>query len=241
MVRFDVYTASNSLGTAHTENQDSYLADISTETFAVADGVGGYVGGREASQQAVMALRKRGGEIQNVFSMKSALEEIHEQLRHTAKSVGHKNMGTTIAVLKVLPNFAPGTGGKIVAGNVGDSPILFFPSGDDSDLYEKISVDDSLREKVPGDLFGITQYLGLDSRELQVHATTLDYQSGDIVLLCTDGISDNLLGDRVYSQKRGTGNISELARLHGRAQMIVEEAMRARIKPDDMTALLVFL
>jgi serine/threonine protein phosphatase PrpC len=241
LVRFDVYTASNSVGPGHSENQDSYLADISTQSFAVADGVGGYAGGKEASQQAVMALRNKAGEIQNDFSVKSVLEEIHEQLLHTAKSMGHENMGTTISVVKVLPDFKSGTGGKIVAANVGDSPILLFPGTTDSDSFEKISVDDSLRDKIPGSMFGIIQYLGIESRELDVHSTTLEYHAGDIVLLCSDGVSDNLLGDRVYSQKRGTGNISELVRRHGSAQMIVEEALRARIKTDDMTALLIFL
>ncbi len=240
-MRFDVYTASNSLGPGHAENQDSYLADISTQTFAVADGVGGYAGAKEASQQAMMALRNRAGEIQNDLSMKSALEEIHEQLVHTAKSMGHKNMGTTIAVVKILPDFSSGTEGKILAANVGDSSILFFRSNFDSASFEKISIDDSFRDKMPGSMFGIVQYLGLESRELEVHTTIAEYHAGDIVLLCSDGVSDNLLGDRVYSQKRGTGNISELVRRHGNAQMIVEEALRARTKPDDMTALLVFL
>src|ERR1700730_10207729 len=110
MVRFDVYTSSNSIGPGHFENQDSYLADISTQTFAVADGVGGYEGGREASSQAVAALRNKAGEIQNEFSMKSSLEEISEQLLHTAKSLNHKNMGTTISVVKVFPDFATGIG-----------------------------------------------------------------------------------------------------------------------------------
>ena len=241
MVRFDVYTASNSLGPGHFENQDSYLADISTQTFAVADGVGGYEGGKEASSQAVAALRNKAREIQDEFSMRCSLEQIHEQLLHTAKSLNHKNMGTTIALVKVFPDFSSGMGGKILTGNAGDSPILFFPADAESDAYEKISTDDSFRDKSPGSMYGVIQYLGIETQELEVHTSYHEYHAGDIVLLCTDGVSDNLLGDRVYSQKRGTGDISELVRRHGSAQQIVEEALRARIKPDDMTALLVFL
>jgi len=241
MVRFDVFTASNSVGAGHFENQDSYLADISTQTFAVADGVGGYEGGKEASSQAVAALRNKAPEIQDEFSMRISLEQIHEQLLHTAKSLNHKNMGTTIAVIKVFPDFTKMTGGKILAANAGDSPILFFPADSDSDSYEKIFTDDSLRDKSPSSMFGVTQYLGIETQELEVHTIYRDYRAGDIVLLCTDGVSDNLLGDRVYSQKRSTGDISELVRRHGSAQKIVEEALRARIKPDDITALLVFL
>ncbi|MDA4129779.1 MAG: SpoIIE family protein phosphatase [Thaumarchaeota archaeon] len=242
MVRFDVYSGSNSIGPGHSENQDSYLTDLSTQTFAVADGVGGYAGGKEASSLAMASLRNKAGGIQNEFSMASSLEEIHEQLLHTAKSLNHQNMGTTIAVAKVFPDFSTGMGGKVLTANAGDSPILLFSAASDSDSYLRVFVDDSLRDKSPGSMFGVIQYLGMESDlELKVHTMSSEYHSGDILLLCTDGVSDNLLGERVYSQHGSVGDVSELVKRHGSAQMIVEEALRARIKPDDMTALLVFL
>jgi len=245
LVRYDVYSASNSIGHGHSENQDSYLADLSTQIFAVADGVGGYQGGKEASEQAMAALRNKAGEIQNEFSMKSCLEEIHEQLLHTAKSLNQTNMGTTIAVAKVFPDFSTGLGGKVVTANAGDSPILLFPAnandGIDSDSYRRVFIDDSFRDKSPSAMWGVIQYLGIETRELEVHTTSFDFQPGDIILICSDGVSDNLLGDRVYSQRRGVGDISELVRRYGSAQKLVEEALHAGIKPDDMTALLVFL
>ncbi|MDA4112054.1 MAG: SpoIIE family protein phosphatase [Thaumarchaeota archaeon] len=245
MVRYDVYSESNSIGPGHSENQDSYFADLATLVFAVADGVGGYQGGKEASEQSMAALRNKAGEIQSESSMKSCLEEIHEQLLHTAKSLNHQNMGTTIAVAKVLPNYSTGIGGKIVVGNAGDSPILFFPAsasdGMGSDSYRKVSADDSLRDQSPGSMWGVTQYLGIETQELRVHTSTFDFQSDDTMLICSDGVSDNLLGGRVYSQRRSVGDISELVRRSRSAQKIVEEALHAGIKPDDMTALLVFL
>ena len=79
LVRFDAYSASNSIGSGHSENQDSYLADMSALIFAVADGVGGYEGGKVASDLAIGALRNRAGEIQNEFVAKAVLEDIHEQ------------------------------------------------------------------------------------------------------------------------------------------------------------------
>jgi PPM family protein phosphatase len=240
LVRYDVYSASNSIGRGHSENQDSYLADLSTQVFAVADGVGGYQGGKEASEQTIAALRNKAGEIQNEFLMKDCLGEIHEQLLHTAKSLNHQNMGSTISVVKVFPNFATGKG-KVLTANAGDSPILFFPANTDSDEYQKVFVDDSLRDKNPGSMWGVTQYLGIETIKLEVHTMSFEFQSGDIVLICSDGVSDNLLGDRAYSQRRSVGDISELVRRYGSAQKIVEEALHAGIKLDDMTALLVFL
>ncbi len=130
MVRFDAYSASNSIGAGHSENQDSYLGDMSTLLFAVADGVGGYEGGKEVSELAIAALRNKASEIQNEILVKRVLEELHEQLLHIAKSRNYRNMGTTIALTKVFPDYQTGRGGKVLTANVGDSPILLFRNSD---------------------------------------------------------------------------------------------------------------
>jgi len=212
--------------------------------FAVADGVGGYQGGKEASELAIGALRNRAGEIQNEILAKSVLEDIHEQLLHTAKSRNFRFMGTTIALTKILPDLQSGRGGKILTANVGDSPILLFRNSSeiyDDSSYTKIYTDDSFRNKMPGSMWAIVQYLGLESTEINVHTQTVDYLSGDAVLLCSDGISDNLLSDDTYSRRRGAGDVGEIVRKTGSARVLVEEAIRAGVKPDDMTAVLVFL
>jgi PPM family protein phosphatase len=215
---------------------------MSTMLFAVADGVGGYEGGKVASELAIGALRNRAGEIQNEFVVKAVLEDIHEQLLHTAKSRNYRNMGTTIALTKILPDFQSGQGGKVITANVGDSPILYFPnSGDGSDSdFQKVFTDDSFRDKAPGSMWAIVQYLGLESQEINIHTQTFDFHAGDVLLLCSDGITDNLLSAGAYSRK-GAGDIGEIIRSTGSARKIVEEAMRAGVKADDMTAVLVLL
>ena len=244
MVRFDAYSASNSIGAGHTENQDSYLAEMSTMLFAVADGVGGYQGGKEASELAVAALRNRAGMMQNESAIKSALVDINEQLIHTAKARHFPNMGTTIALAKVLPNYQTGAGGTVITANVGDSPILYFSKSETdfgSESYRKVFTDDSFRDRAPGSTWAIVQYLGIESQEVDVHVQSFPFQNGDVILICSDGVSDNLLGENTYSRGTGAGDIEELVRRNGSAQKIVDEAMRAGIKRDDMTAVLVFL
>jgi PPM family protein phosphatase len=244
LVRFDVYTASNSIGSGHSENQDSYLADVSTMLFAVADGVGGYEGGKEASELAIAALRSNAAVMQNETLIKSTLEEVNEQLIHTAKIRHKSNMGTTIALAKIFPNFQTGFGGKVITANVGDSPIMLFANdqtGYESESFTKVYTDDSFRGDNPGSMWAITQYLGIESQEVKIHIQSFDFQNGDVILICSDGVSDNLLGDNTYSRGRGVGDIEELVRRKGSAREIVEESMRAGIKRDDMTALLVFL
>jgi len=241
LVRYDAFSASNSVGAGHSENQDSYLADVSTNLFAVADGVGGYEGGKEASELAVAALRNRSSEIQNEVTTKIVLEEIHDQLLHTAKARNKQHMGTTIALARIFPDLQTGRGGKILTANVGDSPILLFRNPEIDSGYEKVFTDDSFRDKMAGSMWAIVQYLGLDSTEINVHTQMVNYQSGDTILICSDGVSDNLLVENSYSRRRGSADIGEIIRKTRSARRIVEEAMQAGVKADDMTAVLVFL
>ncbi len=244
-MRFDAYSASNSIGAGHSENQDSYLGDMSTMLFAVADGVGGYEGGKDASELAIASLRNKAGEIQNEVLARSALEEIHEQLLHTAKSRNFRNMGTTLSLAKIFPDFQTGRGGKALTANVGDSPIFLFPNSETNfysdPAYRKVFTDDSFRDESPGSMWAIVQYLGMEADEITVHTQNFDFQEGDVILICSDGISDNLMGENTYSRKKRTGDVGEIVRKTGSARKIVEEALQAGIKADDMTAVLIFL
>ena len=237
-IRFDAFSLSNSIGTGHAENQDSYFADPSTLVFAVADGVGGYQGGKEASELAIGAIRNGAGMINSEASLVSLLQDVHEQLQHTAKSLHYRGMGTTIAIAKVLPSASGG--GKIITGNAGDSPILLFPK-DSEDEIVRVFTDDSYRDSSPGSMFAITQYLGIEELELKPHTSSRDYSTGDILMICSDGVTDNLASEAGGAFRRRTADLSELVRRYGSARKIVEEAIEARVKPDDMTVVLVFL
>jgi PPM family protein phosphatase len=241
LIRFDVFSASNSISPDHPENQDTYLVDLPTLLFAVADGVGGYKGGKEASELAIGALRNRASEIVDEQSMIDGLKEIHEQLQQSARSCNYPNMGTTIAVAKVVPDYGAKNTGKVLTSNVGDSPILLFSANaiDDSE-FAKAYTDDSFRGRDPSSMWAITQYLGIEDYDLQVHTQTFDYLGGDILLICSDGVTDNLQDAGAYAKKR-VPELGELIRRYSSAKKIVEEALNAGIKPDDMTALLVFL
>ncbi len=231
-MRYDSYSESNSISPGHEDNQDSLLADLESRVFAVADGVGGYRGGKEASQLAVEILRDGASSIRDEATMKVALEEIHDAVKRRARTLRYVNMGTTIAIVKLIADSTVGT--KVITGNVGDSPILLFPASDDQS-FRYIFTDDSHRDANPGSMWGITQYLGLDQMEIDFHARTFDCSAEDLVLICSDGVTDNLLNPGM----RGGMRLPEIARRFRSARRIVEEALRARVKPDDMTAVLI--
>jgi PPM family protein phosphatase len=226
VVQCDSYSASNSISRGHDENQDSLLSDPAGAIFAVADGVGGYRGAKEASQLAIDTLRAKASSITDAASMKAVLEQIHDNVRSRARKLHYANMGTTIAVAKVL------VGDKLVTGNVGDSPILLMPSGEDSFKY--IFTDDSHRDSDPGSMWGITQYIGLEMK-LDFHAREVACFPGDMILICSDGVTDNLLNPGVRQRMR----LAEIARQFKSARKIVEEALNAMVKRDDMTVVLI--
>lgn len=222
MPRFNSFSESNSIGFRHSENQDSYLVDGTNSIAAVADGVGGYSGGKDASAYAIDALRRNAQRIKDSTTLTSLVIEIHSEIRAKANDLGFPNMGTTLAVAKVYHE------NLVLVGNVGDSPIILFRKDEIIPVYE----DDSQRSLDRSSMYAIIQYLGLDCK-LKVHTKSIQCYQGDALLLCSDGITDNLL-----NSQDGKTKLSDLSK-SGNAQRIVKAAMEERIKPDDMTAVLI--
>jgi PPM family protein phosphatase len=224
-IRFDVCSKSNSVGPYHLENQDSYLADSRNLTFAVADGVGGYSGAKEASSFAINYLAKNSKSISDQHSLAECIQEIHRKILEISKKLQFPNMGTTLAFAKLLPEKQ-----SYLVANVGDSPILML----EGDSLLSVYFDDSYRSKDPSSIYGITQYLGVDF-PIKIHTSEISLKRDSVLLLCSDGITDNLLVNRGASSK-----LVSLIKSQS-AERIVDAAIREGLKPDDMTAVLVFL
>lgn len=212
----------------HAENQDSYVEDSENLIFAVADGVGGYSGAKEASSMAIESLKSNALRIVDEGTFSEVIATIHWGIQEKARKLGFVNMGTTLAAAKVLQK--DDYSAVVLCANVGDSPILLFSRG----VVKQVYVDDSHRSLDRRAMFGITQYLGLDL-DLDIHVSRLRCMAGDVLLLCSDGITDNLVA--------AYGDYDELSRLmlnHPSSEKVVKKAMQTGLKPDDMTAVLVF-
>ena len=225
MVRHDEYSESNSVSVNHPENQDSLLVDEEHLVFAVADGVGGYEGAKLASELAVKTLEQRMKGITNEEELRTCLQEMHTEMLAKAKELGYPLMGTTIAVTKIFEE-----GRTILSANVGDSPIFLIRAGEATPLY----YDDSQRFKNPKNTWSLTQYVGFGPENLEVHSRTTAFREGDVLLLCSDGVSDNIL-----AHDMNLGVISELVTKRS-AKDLVKKAMSAGVKHDDMSAILLF-
>jgi serine/threonine protein phosphatase PrpC len=151
-------------------------------TFAVADGVGGYSGAKQASAFAIEYLCKNSKSISDRNLLAECIQEIHKEILKISKKLRFPNMGTTLA----------------------------------------------------SSIYGIIQYLGVDL-PIEIHTSEVQLKQGSALLLCSDGITDNLLTNRGASSKLVSLIKSESA------EKIVNAAMEEGLKPDDMTAVLVYL
>ena len=178
-------------GHVRRSNEDSYL--MREPLFMVADGMGGAAAGEIASRMCAEAfaeidlIRTRGTEALG-SAIRTANTRIHER---AASDIEMSGMGTTVTAALVADD------GSIAFAHVGDSRAYLMREGELRRLSEDHSVVAELvasgqlteeeAERHPQRSV-ITRALGADS-SVQVDAFTLQSQAGDVILLCTDGLT----------------------------------------------------
>lgn len=160
---------------------------------AVADGVGGENFGEEASRLAMELLS--GVKISPDTDYKLKLLDIHRTIRKQGAAKKHYNMQTTLCALAVD---AKG-GAKII--NIGDSKLFRYRGG----IIKQLSTDQSLVQLLyeRGEITEaqkknhvhknvIFPVLGNLETNPKVEVTEIEggICQGDIILICTDGLSD---------------------------------------------------
>ncbi|MDR1194793.1 MAG: Stp1/IreP family PP2C-type Ser/Thr phosphatase [Peptococcaceae bacterium] len=88
------------IGLARKENQDNFLLLPTQGIYAVADGMGGHAGGRQASAIAIEAL---GQELSRLPALdrenvEAALARVNDRILTMAKELGLEGMGTTLVL-----------------------------------------------------------------------------------------------------------------------------------------------
>jgi len=201
----DMATVSH-IGHARQRNQDFFCTRPDQGLAVVADGVGGQGDGYWASREAI---RLFAGNIDcradsapaREAALLAALRTAHDAMHaHNQRQAGAPS-GTTIAGL-----WAPHGAGDVTAFNVGDSPVLHFRQG----AITQVSRDHSLHQMwLDGGRVGrepgrrtIMQAIGVSS-VLSPYFRNFEARPGDIVLICTDGLSGNLPLARMTEILRG--------------------------------------
>jgi serine/threonine protein phosphatase PrpC len=214
--------AKTDTGRQRRENEDSAFAHA--PVFVVADGMGGAQAGEVASRIAVEAFAQGlpdGGTPEERLASRvvEANHRIHE-VSITERE--HAGMGTTLTAAYL-------DGSELAIAHVGDSRAYLFRDGELKRLTRDHSLVDELvrRGKLTEEQAAehpqrsiITRALGPEP-SVEVDTWTYPVKAGDVLLLCSDGLTSMVPEDRVQ-QILATHEDLEAA-----AQALIDEANAA--------------
>jgi serine/threonine protein phosphatase PrpC len=192
------YGARSDQGMVRTSNEDSYIANIQSRIFLVADGMGGHAAGEIASQIAASTIdelvsgRSSDSNLEEI--LQAAVKEANKRVFETQKLKSeYRGMGSTLTVLTLLNDY-------YYVAQVGDSRAYLFRdkklqqlTRDHSlvwPLYESgILTKDDISRHPQKNL--ITRSIGTHA-EVEADLQKGPVHEGDIFLLCSDGLTDVL-------------------------------------------------
>ena len=209
--------AATDVGRVRQINEDRFLAD--ERLFAVGDGVGGHQAGEVASQTAVETLLRffKDGD-QTTEGLVAAVEAANHAVWELAQGSREKRgMGTTLSA----PALVRENGEEQLAlANVGDSRTYLLQQGDltqlteDHSLVEELVRDGKLspaEAQTHPQRSIITRALGMEP-EIEVDSWEIIPFQGDRILLCSDGLTNELSDERIASTLRQLADPQEAAR-----------------------------
>ncbi|MBD2448633.1 Stp1/IreP family PP2C-type Ser/Thr phosphatase [Nostoc sp. FACHB-152] len=199
------FTGFSDPGLIRSSNQDAYYVDPEGRFFIVADGMGGHAGGEEASHIATREIQAHLGE--NWHSpqpdaelLEKALWQANEAILRDQESHPERaDMGTTIVVVIFRNPEAPW------CAHVGDSRLYRFRGSQLEQITEDhtwvaraIKVGDITADEARIHPFRhvLSRCLGREDLH-QVDVQPLDVKGGDRLLLCSDGLTEELVDHKI--------------------------------------------
>ena len=190
--------------------------------FIVADGMGGHKAGDYASRYTVETLEKLIREStlsEPAAIIESAVKQANTMLLEEANNHEEmKGMGTTLVICTIHDNV-------LTVANVGDSRLYLI-----NDKIRQLSKDHSLVEEMVRlggikaeearnhpDKNIITRAIGVkENVEPDIYEYRL--KKGDIILMCTDGLSNMVEDEDMFNIVKGSRDVVEAV------QMLIEKA-----------------
>ncbi len=216
-------------GLRRKKNEDSLFVMPKEEVYVIADGVGGSNSGEVASGVAVTyiaeqikkkpmdSFRTEKAGIMHIFN---CIEGANQKIcQMAAKDPKLKGMATTLVLLTFRDN-------KGYVFNIGDSRAYIYKNKEMMQITEDHSYVNSLvkmgaitEEEAKTHEGGhmITKALGADEK-VEPDLFTIDVEKGDVIILCTDGLYDEVSNEKIVSLIEKSEGMSSLA------QELVEEA-----------------
>ncbi|MBW4646238.1 MAG: Stp1/IreP family PP2C-type Ser/Thr phosphatase [Goleter apudmare HA4340-LM2] len=199
------FTGITDPGLIRSNNQDAYYIDPEGRFFVVADGMGGHAGGEEASRIATQEIRAyleenwQSPQLPKDLLMQ-ALSRANEAILQDQQSHPERaDMGTTVVVVLFRsPDIT-------WCAHVGDSRLyrlrkshLEQVTEDHTWVARAIKLGDITAEEARSHPFRhvLSRCLGREDLN-QIDVQPLDVQVGDRLLLCSDGLTEELVEQKI--------------------------------------------
>ncbi len=200
------YQARSDVGQVRSNNEDSLIEAPDMGLFGVCDGLGGHVAGEIASSIAAVTLEeavKSASEFPDK-ALRAGIRDANRRiLRDQSENPEHRGMGTTVTSLWLMPEDS----GLGWIGHVGDSR-MYLQREDELEqvtddhspvfrLYQQgVLTKDQMQHHPQKNL--LDRSLGVFPN-LKVDVFSVSLNSKDIVLICTDGLTDALSDSDIQS------------------------------------------
>ena len=211
-------------GRRRRQNEDAFVCE--PPLFAVADGMGGAQAGELASRLAAAAIEEGALRVQGEESVAGIVRTANARIfEHSVRDPTAAGMGTTATVA-----FVDEEAETAAIAHVGDSRAYRYREG----VLEQLTTDHSLvgelvrsgrlteaEAAVHPHRSVITRALGTEA-DVEVDTRTVDLRHGDLVLLCSDGLSAMVRDEEIVRLLEETQ-----ADPHDAAEALVAAANRA--------------
>lgn len=188
------------IGLVRATNEDSYICEP-PHLFVVADGMGGHVAGEIASKLAVTTISRyieeNDGKLEQEELLKQAIIQANTSIYQLSLSKEEfTGMGTTVTAIYMDKNTA-------YWGHVGDSRIYLLRkeefrqiTDDHSLVWELVQSGNITKEdaKIHPKRNMLTRAVGT-SCLIKIDTGVTELEPGDIILMCTDGLT-NMVGEQ---------------------------------------------
>ena len=207
------------VGRSRDHNEDNFGEDAKLGLWVVADGMGGHAAGEVASDLAVSHIFRL---VTDGMAVSEAVSKTHDLIRGApSQGIGAPGMGTTVVAAQL-------TGGSYRIYWVGDSrAYLQGPEG-----LRRLTADHSYvqqlldqgvitpeQAEVHPERSVITQCLGAEGLQaVQVSEVAGELYQGDLLLLCTDGLTGEV------SEEDIAAVLGEEAPIGDKAQRLIDKA-----------------
>ncbi len=194
-------------------NQDSYLIiEEGLPIFAVADGMGGHKAGEVASALAIKSVREFISQTEDISQLLNDMILFANQniLEKQLADEACRGMGTTLTAAIIRDKL-------LYIGHVGDSRAYLYRNHELLQLTTDHSLVNELvraEQITPEEAYHhpqknlLLQALGIES-DLKIEINCFSLERSDIILLCTDGLSNMLTNEDMENILDAEGSLQE--------------------------------